>query len=529
MGPTRIICRTLFLRLVKSTLARFIVTKVTVDSGREPSTADDLGSTAPHRPHRVGAVGAAHRRHVQRIAIADFVILVTAVVASEYLWLGPDADTIEPQFGIGYTKFGVLLAFVWWFGLRLGATRSRNVLGSSDEYQRIVRVTVTTFGVLAIIALLLELNLSRGYLAVAFPLGLVGLLFSRRTWRKARERQFSRGQNVKRVLVVGLPESANEIAGWFSRHAHAGLDVTGVWRPGGHAGLEGIRIGERFIPAISGAESLQSALKLAAADMVVVSSTDELGHHGLRDLTWDLEAAGIDLMLSPNLVAVAGSRISMRTVAGMPFVHVKKPQYAEAGNWPKLVFDRIGAAVILLLASPVFLVTALGVKLTSPGPIFYRQERVGRNGDPFPMIKFRSMRENADAELRELLEAQGTADAPLFKVEDDPRITKIGQIIRRYSIDELPQLINVLRGEMSLVGPRPQREGEVALYRHSDWRRLRVRPGMTGLWQVSGRSNLTWEEAIQLDMHYVENWSLMGDLQILARTLKAVLAKDGAV
>lgn len=472
---------------------------------------------------------ATRRQYVRRVAVSDLLVLLVVIFSSEYAWLGREADQIDAQFGLGYTKFGVLLALGWWLALRLAGTRERNVMGSAAEYQRIVHATVTVFGVIAIVAVLAEFNLSRGYLALAFPCGLLGLLLTRRAWRRWRRRQVLRGRFVENVLVVGLPDNAREIAGWFSQHPAEGLRVTGVWRPADATESQWLRVGQQFIPVMGRARSLQSAVHLAAADAVIVSATDELGHHGLRDLTWDLEAAGIELLLSPNLLAVAGSRISMREVAGMPLVAVKEPQYAEAGNWPKLVFDWCGALALLVVTSPVFVATALAIRLTSPGPVFYRQERVGRDGAPFRMIKFRSMRVGADAELARLLEEQGTADRPLFKVEDDPRITRVGRFIRRYSIDELPQLLNVIRGDMSLVGPRPQREGEVALYDRAALRRLRVRPGMTGLWQVSGRSNLSWDEAIALDMHYVENWTLMGDLQILTRTVRAVLAQDGAV
>ncbi len=503
--------------------------RVTAD-GQQERLATDHGSRAPASrslPDR--SFDELRRRHQRRIAATDLIVLLFAVVFSELVWLGTQADTIAARFNVGYTKFGVLLTLAWWFGLRLGRTRSRTALGSSREYQRIFHVTVTMFGVLAIAAVLLKLDLSRGYLAIAFPLGLVGLLFTRRAWQKYRERQFRLGRYVRHVMVIGQVESAREIAGWFSRNPVSGQRVTGVWLPDQEINHDWLRVDDNFIPVLGTARSLKSALDIVEADVVIVSDTEHLGHHGLRDLTWELEEAGVEMLLSPNLLAVTGSRIHMREVGGLPFVHVQEPRYAEAGNWPKLVFDRVGAALVLLLASPVFLVTAIGVKLSSPGPVFYRQERIGRDGEPFPMIKFRSMRLNADAELTRLLDEQGTSDSPLFKVENDPRITRIGHVIRRYSIDELPQLLNVLKGEMSLVGPRPQREAEVALYEDSHWRRLRVRPGMTGLWQVSGRSNLTWDEAIQLDMYYVENWSLMGDLQILTRTVRAVLAKEGAV
>ncbi|MFI5429457.1 sugar transferase [Aeromicrobium sp. UC242_57] len=171
---------------------------------------------------------------------------------------------------------------------------------------------------------------------------------------------------------------------------------------------------------------------------------------------------------------------------------------------------------------------AVAVKLTSPGTVFFKHERIGRDGKPFKMIKFRSMRSGSDAQLQSLLDAQGTAGTPLFKITNDPRITRVGGFIRRFSIDELPQLINVVKGDMSLVGPRPQQAEEVELYDDAAHRRLHVRPGMTGLWQVSGRSDLSWEEAIRLDTSYVENWSMTADLLILWRTVRAVLGSDGA-
>jgi exopolysaccharide biosynthesis polyprenyl glycosylphosphotransferase len=211
-------------------------------------------------------------------------------------------------------------------------------------------------------------------------------------------------------------------------------------------------------------------------------------------------------------------------------MHVETPRYEGPERATKRLFDLLGSAFLLGVLSPLFLVVSVIIKISSPGPIFYRQERVGRDGAPIHMIKFRSMVVNADERLADLLKAQGSSDKPLFKVKDDPRITPIGRFIRKYSIDELPQLVNVLRGEMSLVGPRPQRQPEVDLYDDAAWRRLNVLPGMTGLWQVSGRSNLTWEEAIRFDLYYVENWSLLGDLAIMWRTIRAVVSPgNGAV
>lgn len=235
------------------------------------------------------------------------------------------------------------------------------------------------------------------------------------------------------------------------------------------------------------------------------------------------------MILAPALTDVAGPRIHTQPVAGLPLIHVSTPKLTGGKKVAKRSFDLIIAGLLVALLSPLFLLLALMVKLTDGGPVFYRQERIGLRGTTFHMLKFRSMRVDADAQLHALLAAQGSGNTPLFKVENDPRITPLGRILRKYSLDELPQLLNVLGGSMSLVGPRPQREGEVALYDDAAHRRLYVSPGMSGLWQVSGRSNLSWEESIRLDLYYVENWSLMGDVVILFKTFKAVFASTGAV
>ena len=263
------------------------------------------------------------------------------------------------------------------------------------------------------------------------------------------------------------------------------------------------------------------------ADTVVITSSDDLPPERLRQLGWSLESGRQYLVMAPSLTDVGGPRIHARPVAGLPLIHVETPSYDGLKHFAKRAFDLIGSAILLLALSPILVVLALVVRVTSVGPVLYRQERIGLNGEPFGMLKFRSMNVNADDKLAELLEAQGTSDRPLFKIRDDPRLTRVGGFLRRYSLDELLQLLNVLRGDMSLVGPRPQREGEVALYDSAAHRRLLLKPGMSGLWQVSGRSSLSWEDSIRLDLYYVENWSIVGDLVILWRTFRAVMLPQG--
>ncbi|NCL73994.1 UDP-glucose:undecaprenyl-phosphate glucose-1-phosphate transferase [Rhodococcus sp. YH1] len=258
-----------------------------------------------------------------------------------------------------------------------------------------------------------------------------------------------------------------------------------------------------------------------------MTATETLGHEGIRDLVWDLEPYEADLVVATGVVDVAGPRMEMRPVAGLPLIHVEKPSYHGAKRSGKRAFDLIFATIALLLLAPVFAVVAVAIKLDSKGPVFYRSERIGLDGQPFGMIKFRSMVMDADQQVTALIK-QNEGAGLLFKMREDPRITRVGRFIRRYSIDELPQFINVVRREMSVVGPRPPLRREVENYDGMIRRRLLVRPGVTGLWQVSGRSDLSWDESVRLDLSYVENWSMVSDILIIAKTVKAVIAGEGA-
>jgi exopolysaccharide biosynthesis polyprenyl glycosylphosphotransferase len=314
------------------------------------------------------------------------------------------------------------------------------------------------------------------------------------------------------------------LAGVLKSSTQAGYRVVGacVPRPTGLEELPGTTV-----PVLGSFDDLQLALALTEADTVVITSSDDLPAARIRELSWSLEPGRQHLVMAPALTDIGGPRIHARPVAGLPLIHVETPTYDGFKQFAKRGFDLTGAGLLLVLLSPLLIVVALIVRFTSVGPVLYRQQRVGLNGEPFNMLKFRSMRVNADAQLADLLKKQGTSDRPLFKVTDDPRLTKVGGFLRRYSLDELLQLVNVLRGDMSLVGPRPQRDGEVALYDKAATRRLYVKPGMSGLWQVSGRSSLSWEDSIRLDLYYVENWSVAGDLVILWRTLRAVISPQG--
>lgn len=468
----------------------------------------------------------------RRLLLIDLVAIIASVTVAQVLVFGffdnPSAKFEERR--ISYAAIGAALTIGWWLFLQIHQSRSPRVLGHGpEEYRRIMIATLRAFAALAIGVLAFKVDISRLYLGILLSVGLVALLLGRKLARVRLHRARSQGQNLSEVLVVGGRASASHLASWFARHPAGGFTVGAVWVPDSEI-AEGFRdtiLGT--VPVFSSQVPFATAVARSGVGSVIVTDTERLGNDQVREIIWSLEGTGVDLFLSPNLHGVDSSRLHLHDIFSMPMLEVTEPTYAGASGWGKSSFDRIGAALILIAATPVLAITALAVKLSSPGPVFYLQERIGLGGRPFHMIKFRSMRQGSDSQLEALLAARGKSLAELPKLDDDPRVTSVGAFIRRYSIDELPQLFNVLRGDMSLVGPRPQRHFEVERYDHVATRRLTVRPGMTGLWQVSGRSNLSFEEAIQLDVRYVENWSIPADLMILWKTVRAVTRSDGAV
>ncbi|MBE4717482.1 polyprenyl glycosylphosphotransferase [Pseudarthrobacter sp. AB1] len=441
------------------------------------------------------------------------------------------ADIGEGQIrDVDYLLLSVLLASAWWIMLGVWGSRESKVLGSgAEEYKRIVAASVWLFGFTAVVSYALRIDTARGFVGLAFPAGVFGLVVARWLVRQHLSLERKHGRSASRVLIIGGPHSAAHLVHSLRSAPSAGYLPVAAHLPGG---IQSGYLHGTDVP-ITGVEpdfeSIFSVILDNHVDAVAISAGVNLHPHDLRRLGWELAARDIGMILAPALTDVAGPRIHTQPVAGLPLIHVSTPKLTGGKKVAKRAFDIATAGTLVLLLSPVFLLLAILVWLTSQGPVFYRQERIGLRGTTFGMLKFRSMKVNADSELRALLQAQGSSGSPLFKIDNDPRITGIGRVLRKYSLDELPQLLNVLGGSMSLVGPRPQREGEVALYDDDAQRRLYVSPGMSGLWQVSGRSNLSWEESIRLDLYYVENWSFTGDLVILMKTFRAVFASTGAV
>jgi exopolysaccharide biosynthesis polyprenyl glycosylphosphotransferase len=407
--------------------------------------------------------------------------------------------------------------------LGTGAHQERVFGTGSDEYRRVGRAGFLLLALASVVSFAGQLELSRALVLLAVPALTVLTLAGRVAARCILRRLRARGACTKRVVVVGRAGSVVELATAVRRDGYAGLQVVGACvTPDGRA-----RVADALAVPVGGLDEVAAVAARLDADTVAVTSASETAAEYLRRLSWQLEGTGIELLVAPGLIEVAGPRLHIRPFEGLPLLSVEQPRFEGWGRLVKGGVDRVVASAALLLLSPVLLALAVAVRLDSPGPVLYRQERVGVNGRHFTMLKFRSMVVDADRQV-EALQGENISDGLLFKMRTDPRVTRVGRWLRRLSLDELPQLLNVLGGSMSLVGPRPPLPGEVARYDSSVSRRLLVRPGLTGLWQISGRSDLSWEEAVRLDLRYVENWSLAVDALILAKTFRAVLSRSGA-
>ena len=470
------------------------------------------------------------RTYVRRLAATDATAIIASVVIAQFVRFGTDPATFRSEvFAYSYAAVSAVLILAWFGALILFRSREPRVVGTGvEEFRRVARASTALFGTVAIVSFLFKLEVARGYLAVALPLGLMSLLLTRRLWRRWLVKQRSEGHFVSTVVVVGSHGAAAAMAHEFERVRGAGYRVAGVCVPGWGTGKgNSVNVDGHPVPVLGDETAVLDALKDTGASVVAVSNTEYLGTGGMRALAWQLEAVDADLVVAPGVIDVAGPRLQIHPVAGLPLLHVDRPQYRGAVKSRKLALDLIGAGIWLLLLWPLFLIVAILIKLDSRGPVFYRAERIGLNGEPFAMLKFRTMVVDAEQHRIALL-GRNEGAGPLFKIRHDPRVTRVGRWLRRLSVDEAPQLINVLLGQMSLVGPRPPLRSEVATYSGDVHRRLLVKPGITGLWQVSGRSDLSWEESVRLDLFYVENWSLMQDLVIIWRTIGAVCKSAGA-
>ncbi|WUJ26937.1 sugar transferase [Micromonospora sp. NBC_00389] len=485
------------------------------------------GSTAPLANSAGPTRSGWQSRYVVTLCFLDAVVGLASAVAALGLRFGP--ATAEP-YNRGHLWLTIALPFAWMVALTLNrAYETRHLFVGNDEYARVFRSGLALTATLAVVSLAFDFRLARGYVIIAMPLVIVAGVAMRYLARQRLHRSWARGERLHRVILVGHEVAVAEMTRRLRRERFHGLGVVGACLPHRPAESAERRAAGSLPPILGTFEHVASAVGRVGADTVVVLSCPEIAGAALRRLGWQLERDDVDLIVASNLVDVAGDRTTIRPVDGLPMLHVEHPRLKGGRRVVKAVFDRVSALLLLILAAPVLLAIALLVRLNpdAGGPAIFHQVRVGKNGRPFIIYKFRTMYVDAEDRLEELLSPNET-DGGLFKMRDDPRVTPVGRWLRRLSLDELPQLVNVLKGDMSLVGPRPPLPREVAGYPADMRRRLVVKPGLTGLWQVSGRSDLSWEESIRLDLSYVENWSLAMDMAILVRTLSAVVRSSGA-
>lgn len=469
-------------------------------------------------------------KQAKLLAIVDAGVVLWAMSGALILRFGTlRGQELISTAGEPYVAVTVLLAAIWWIMLGLSGSRETTILGyGSEEYKRLLTASFWLFGLVATVSYAFQLDIARGYVALALPAGLASLLVARMLIRSHLRSQRSAGKSISTVLLIGGLYGTEHLARALRSHPMAGYLPIATYLPGTVPGTS--VNAEILLPNLGhepSSEAILAAIKKSCPDAVALSSGVPLAPRVIRELGWALADMQVKMIMAPALTDVAGPRIHTQPVAGLPLIHVSTPNLGNGKRLLKRLFDLAGACFLLAVMSPLLLTVAVIVRLDSTGPVFFAQERVGAGGTHFKMYKFRSMVVDAEAQL-DALRSQSEGNGVLFKLKADPRVTRAGRVLRRYSLDELPQLFNVLNGTMSLVGPRPPLPSEVELYQSHVRRRLMVRPGLTGLWQVSGRSLLSWDDTVRLDLYYVENWSLAGDIAILLKTFRAVLARQGA-
>lgn len=417
-----------------------------------------------------------------------------------------------------------ILVGVWMvFQFVGGAYRASQTGVGTKEYTTVLVWSLVAAGAIAMTLYLTSYDLSRGFFLLLFAIGVPALLVERFAMRRMVHAVRSRGHFQAKLLTAGNSVHIDRIAEIMRRERWLGYVIVGA-----------------LASDASDADETPSGLPIVGCPTAALDAVHATGAHGVlfaegafdrpqqfNQMAREFEDHNAQMIVVPTLADISAERIDVRPVAGIPLVFVDQPRARRAGSWAKRAFDIVGATVLIVVSTPVMAIVALAVKASDGGPVLFRQRRIGLKGQEFDFLKFRSMVVDAENMVVELADKNEGAGL-LFKIKKDPRVTRVGAFLRRYSLDELPQFFNVWAGKMSLVGPRPALPHEVARYQEHVYRRLDVRPGITGLWQVSGRSDLPWEDTVRLDLYYVDNWSMLQDINILGRTLGAVLRSRGA-
>ncbi|GAA4903668.1 exopolysaccharide biosynthesis polyprenyl glycosylphosphotransferase [Actinomycetospora succinea] len=487
-----------------------VVRSVPGRSATTPATPGGWPVAVADRPARHR-----HRAVLRRAAVVLDAVTVTGVTGGALAVAGATPTTLTLAGATVVAELGGLAIARAWDPCAIGA--------GGAEFSRLARGTVTATVAVALLALVLTASgapgtVGQAWALLAVPATGVAAALGRTVLRLAVARARRRGRFTARVLAVGTPAAVADLAARTRRVPAHGWEVVAACTSTG-TGRE-----IAGVPVVGDLDAVAAEVHRTGAEVVAVAPSPGWTPRRLHELAWRLEGLDVDLVVDPGLMEIAGPRLHVAPVDGLPLLRLRPPSFRGGPHAVKAVIDRVVAALAVTVLAPVFLLLAVLVRRDG-GPVFYRQVRIGRDGRPFAMVKFRSMVVGAD---RVRPDGEHDGAGPLFKLRADPRVTPIGTVLRRWSLDELPQLFNVLGGSMSLVGPRPPLPEEVGTYAEDARRRLLVRPGLTGLWQVSGRSDLSWEDTVRLDLRYVENWSPALDLLILARTVSAVVSARGA-
>ncbi|PRB10369.1 sugar transferase [Microbacterium sp. MYb72] len=460
------------------------------------------------------------RRYRMRLRITDAAVILFAVGVTAAIQLMTGAAGEEAL------RDGILLGTLWYLTLSVLHTRDAALFrASATEYRGVANASGLAFGIIAMIGVLLAWQHMQLVLLVGLPVGLLALLITRWAWRHWLVAQRVHGRFASRTLVVGNRDDVEYVVRTLHPIGASGYQVVGATLLDGNA--RDVEVDGTLFPVLGNVNTVATVAAELGADTIIVASRPDGDPEFVKQLSWQLEGTASELVLSSRLTDVAGPRISFAPVEGLPLIQVQIPSYEGGRHVLKRALDVTVATLALIPIGLVSLVLVPLIKLDSPGPALFFQERVGRDGRRFKIVKFRSMKTDAEQQLA-ALKAQNEGAGLLFKMKDDPRVTRVGKILRKLSLDELPQFWNVLVGDMSVVGPRPPLPSEVTAYDGTVFRRLYIKPGITGLWQVSGRSDLSWDESVRLDLRYVENWSVMNDLQIMWRTAKVMVQPSGA-
>ena len=518
-----------------------MVSSVEKDSAREnegiasPQTFDPLTDTGTWRriareAHSKGG-WATPNKHVDRpiqrrdplrvyatraIVWDSLVIVAAATIGFVLRWTIPYNLNVSDG---TYVFFALIVVFSWTLALIVRGAYDTRVLGvGSEEFKRVVTASAGLFGTVAVVAFALKLDLSRGFVLITFIVGVVLLLVDRwilRAWLR-HERRY--GNYLHRTMVIGTGDRQSEIVDMLDRDPVAGFVVVDV--------VEESEVDFTDSQIDDWLDQVMARIGINDVDTVAVAGTPVQGQDLIKRLSWRLEGPRIDLLVAPTLGDFVGPRVTIRMQADLPLIHLDEPHLTG----PKRAFKRaldicLGISLFILFA-PFMLFAAVGIFFTTRGPVFYRHQRIGRGGEVIDVVKFRTMYVGSDEQRGDVIGVPDDRISERYK--NDPRITPFGRFLRRWSIDEMPQIVHVIGGTMSLVGPRPVLIDEIPLFGDADHRRHLTKPGLTGLWQVSGRKAVDWDERMRMDLDYVEHWSPVLDLLIVAKTVKVVLSGSGA-